>query len=207
MQSQSDSGKLPLVPDEQAFVALGFLSTADTCETGRAHASRAFHMRLKVREASRLSAPNPEDLIAVRFVLSITQGRTRVPPSEEVKREAQAFGDIVFLNMTERFYLCAWKQILWLRYASNHFKRAQFIGIADSDSFVQLAHLLADLKSVHSLIEVREVPQFVVYGLILWKAYYNRISDEPATEFSGGTSSAATAVVLLTLRVRIAHFR
>ena len=42
-------------------------------------------------------------------------------------QEQAAHGDMIFVNMTEQFYLCAWKMILWYRYATVAFPSAKFV--------------------------------------------------------------------------------
>ena len=94
-------------------------------------------------------------------------------------------GDLVFVNMTERFYLCAYKKILWFRHALSAFPSAEWLAIADPDAFIQLAHLAEDLRSVSVLVATGAATRHVLWGLIMWKAYYNVVSEEPANDFSG----------------------
>lgn len=90
--------------------------------------------------------------------------------------------------MAESFHLCAWKKILWYRSAAKAYPTARYFGIADDDAFVQLAHLEADLRSVASS------SGYVLYGLIMWKAYYNRYTLEPTKQFGGWQHTDAAAV-------------
>ena len=191
------------VPATEAFVALGVMSTAATFETGRASGSKMALMRSRVREAAALVAGERHG-VALRFLLASRNGKSETLASEAVRAESSTHGDLVFLNMTERFYLCAWKKIMWYRYALVHFPSAQFIMIADPDAFVQLSHLGSDLRNVHRLVASGAASQYVLYGLILWKAYYNALSEEPAAEFTGWLCQDAGA---LRLRRRFEYCR
>ena len=92
---------------------------------------------------------------------------------------------------------CAWKHVLWYRYALVAFPSAAFIALADNDAFISIAHLEADLRAVRSLTAPArggEPEPMVLWGLILWKPYYNQVTYEPANEFSGwGFSDYAAA--------------
>jgi hypothetical protein len=126
----------------------------------------------------------------------------------EAHDEAHTYRDIVFLNMTESFHLCAWKkviathliahlsgsdvvmgsldtrstfQILWYRWATATFPSARYLAIADDDAYVQIAHLEADLRLTSSIVH----SPWVLHGLLMWKAFYIATSHEPATEFGG----------------------
>jgi hypothetical protein len=101
-----------MLPNDAAdvFVALGVLSAAGEFETGRASGTKSMLMRTRVREARQAVLPDAErEGVAMRFLLSASNGRKQSPPPSSVMAEAATHGDIVFLNMTERFYLCAWK--------------------------------------------------------------------------------------------------
>lgn len=164
-------------------VALGVLSTAGGFETGRASAAKSALQRAAVRTAARVAGSGHG--VALRFVVSLRNGRNGEPPPERVVREAASHGDLVFLNMTERFYLCAWKYHLWFRHAARAFPAAAWFAVADSDAFVQLAHLGEDLGAVGRLVASGDATRHVLWGLIMWKAYYNKVAEEPAREFSG----------------------
>ena len=73
----------------------------------------------------------------------------------------------------------AWKKVLWYRHAIAAYPTVQYLAIADDDSYVQLAHLVADMRTVTTS------SRYALYGLILWKAFYNQVSLEPATLHSG----------------------
>ena len=102
------------------FVALGVLSSAITYETGRSVAGNSRSRRNRVRDAV---AHFPETLgrtVEVRFLLSANisrQARAATVRANdalmlEAHDEAHTYRDIVFLNMTESFHLCAWKKVI-----------------------------------------------------------------------------------------------
>ena len=125
--------------------------------------------------------------------MALYNGRTEAPPSARVLSEASAHGDLVFLNMTERFYLCAYKKILWFRHATAAFPTAAWFAIADPDAFVQLAHMDEDLQSVQRLIAAGESTDHVLWGLIMWKAYYNRVCTPVTSQRLAPCESVAAA--------------
>ena len=98
-----------------AFIALGVLSSAGDFETGRATAAKSELMRQRVREAADTAGPASTHGVALRFVLSAwsrSHGKTTSALDlEAIQNEQSSHGDLVFLNMTERFYLCAWKSV------------------------------------------------------------------------------------------------
>ena len=153
-------------PGVDAFVALGVLSSAGSFETGRATQTKNRLMRTRVREAASVS-DSALHHVAMRFVLATNNGKLSEPPPQTVLQEADQYRDMIFLNMTERFYLCSWKFVLWYRYALATFPVAKYLLIADPDAFVQLAHLEADLQAVEGLIHSGSASPLVYYGLIM----------------------------------------
>ena len=56
------------------------------------------------------------------------------------------------------------------------------IALADDDIFIQFEHLSADLQGVTRLTTIDE---HVLWGLFVWKPYYNNASMSPAEAFKG----------------------
>ncbi len=169
-------------------MALGVLSSAGDFETGRASAQKNRLMRARVREAASRSGPASQHGIVLRFVIaSFGSGQlvSSLARSSELRLEAERYDDFAVLNMTERFYLCAMKHIHWYRYASAAFPSVAFFAVADNDAYVQIAHLAADLRSVQAQMARGVASPLVLYGLILWKPYFNAVSHEPAGDFGG----------------------
>ena len=154
-----------MLAQSQVRVALGVLSSAAQFETGRATSGKSAALRARVRQAVAATLGNQSE-VAMRFVLAVRNGRSKLPPSSLVMAENNRHGDIIFVNMTERFYLCAWKKILWFQYARTVFPSADWFAIADPDAFVQLAHLGADLRHVSNLVASGEATQHVLWGLM-----------------------------------------
>ena len=112
--------RVPTEGSSHIFVALGVLSSAITYETGRSVAGNSRSRRNRVRDAV---AHFPETLgrtVEVRFLLSANisrQARAATVRANdalmlEAHDEAHTYRDIVFLNMTESFHLCAWKKVI-----------------------------------------------------------------------------------------------
>jgi len=198
--------------EEGPYVAVGVLSSAIQFETNRASTSKLRLLRTRWREsASRFS--NLNGGIVFRFVLSpppqTSNAERRAKYArdfEAAQAEAAQHSDMVFVNMTELFYLCAWKKILWYRYATATFPTARFIMVADSDTYVQLEHLEADLRNTQALIDAGEATEFVHYGLVLWKPFVNRLTLEPApAQFHAGWGFADRAAASLRARLEDCH--
>ena len=176
-----------LSPDTQPIIALGVLSSAITYETGRTVANKCRQRRNNIRLASRRFPDVLDKTVVMRFLLSANyshraSARTQAANAAlmvEAHKEADTEKDVVFLPMTESFHLCAWKKLLWYKHALVAWPTAQYFGIADDDAYVQLAHLAADLRTL------KPSSPYVLYGLILWKSYYNKVTLEPATAHSG----------------------
>ena len=175
-----------LSPARDPYVALGVLSTAFAYETGRMKAERCRLRRMQIREGARRFTHSRADIVGtgvvMRFLLGGGVARSNARTAEQLalaQREASEFGDIVWLPMNETFYLCAWKKLLWYRHSIVHYPTARYFAIADDDSYVQLAHLEADLRTV------RSASSYVLWGLIQWKFFYNRVTQEPTTGFAG----------------------
>ena len=194
----------PVSSSSSPFIALGVLSSAITYETGRTTASKCRQRRDRIRDAVRKFGT--ESGVVMRFLLSANYSRRASERTQEANaallleahREAHAFGDIEFLDTEESFHKCAWKKLLWYKVALQRFPSARYLAIADDDAYVQLAHLAADLRSVSTR------SPYALYGLILWKAFFNAVSLEPSTFHSGwGYADFAAA----NLRERIERCR
>jgi hypothetical protein len=168
------------------------LSSAISVETGRSPANRTRARRDNIRAG--VSALGTGG-VAMRFVLANSSLHENVPSGVAAHRarefawaraESLARGDMVFLNMTESFHLCAWKKLLWYEHAARAFPTAQFFGIADDDAFVQLPRLAADLRAVADAGGVAPAARpYVYWGLIQWKPSYDKVTYEPSPRFAG----------------------
>ena len=165
---------------DQAFVALGVLSAAGSAEKSNAAQYRSRRMRL--RHDARTFPSFTGGSVAIRFVLAGARTATNGPALEDARREAVEHGDVLLLNMTEGRFTCSRKYLLWLRAALRLFPRAAFISMGDDDVYIQLDHLFADLKSASSY---PSATRYVVWGLIMWKAYYNNATMVTSTGFTG----------------------
>lgn len=163
--------------DSNVFVAVGLLSTAK--KNTKANATVSLGRRTIIRQSNQRFRATLGPRVVVRFLIA-RNGRS-FNSSSSVAREAEAEGDILFLNMTEAKHRCALKYWLWFKLALPLFPTARYFMLGDDDIYVQLAHLEADLQNVH----VQTQGQHVLWGLIMWKAYYNNNTMETSTGFTG----------------------
>ena len=114
----------------------------------------------------------------------------------EAGQEAAKHGDMLLINTTEGRFTCSRKYLLWMQHALQLFPSAEYIGIGDDDIYVQLDHFYADLKSIGTH---PAATSHVLYGLIMWKAYYNNATMVTSTGFTGWgfTDWAAVAQEML----------
>ena len=172
------------------FVALGVLSSAGSAGKSSAAQSRA--RRDTIRRTNPLFRLCH---VAVRFLLA--DGETRYPVNNlealrSARAEAREMGDMIFLNMTESRFRCSEKYLLWFAVAARAFPAARYIALGDDDTHISFAHLEADLRTVHAQTGP-DVP--VLYGLIMWKAFYNPVEMVTHTVYNGWSEldvSAAT---------------
>ena len=156
------SAASPSIDANSVFVAVGLLSTAKG-NTKAKNATISLGRRQSLR--SLLSHEHPElaGRMALRFL--IARNGKSLNASNPIFRESEAERDILFLNMTEAKHRCSLKYFLWFRLALPLFPSARFFVLGDDDVYVQLAHLEADLRLVHS----QTAGQHVLWGLIMWK--------------------------------------
>ena len=150
---------------DRVYVALGVLSTA----------SDKYRRREKIRSVSQAFANAALGTFALRFVVGAPS-----PVPQVVVEEAALARDIVLLNMSETPFRCGIKYILWASYALASFPRAQWIAAGDDDAFVQMEHFEADLRRVAT--QTAGAP--VLWGLIMWRAYYNNVTMDTSTGFT-----------------------
>lgn len=162
------------VGSRDAIVALGVLSAAGS--TAKSNATTGVRRREKLREA--LAPFAKSTATALRFL--VADGRLRL--GDAVYEEARRWRDILFLEMHEDPRRCSLKYLLWLRQAPALFPAAAWFALADDDIYLQVAHLEADLRLVAS--QTRDAAEHVLYGLLMWKPYYNNATLNPSTGFA-----------------------
>ena len=166
-----------IASEASIFVAVGLLSTAK--RNTKANATVSLGRRAIIRQAKNNFAPGLKNRVAVRFL--IARNGKRLNSSMPVVHEAEVEKDILFLNMTEAKHRCSLKYWLWFKIALPIFPTAKYFMLGDDDVYVQLEHLEADLRLVYQQTH----GQHVLWGLIMWKAYYNNQSMETSTGFTG----------------------
>jgi len=164
----------------EPFVALGLLSTQVGFGRQRSTAAKSALRRMLVRNHTVGLAD-----VATRFVLAASDH-----PTAAARAEQAAFGDLVFLNMSESFFDCPRKYLLWLRLARTLYPTARYIAAGDDDVFVALPHLSADLHSV----DAGSSDRLVLWGLVTWKAYFNNATYDTSTGFLSWSHVDALAV-------------
>ena len=164
----------PAAADAAApFVALGYLS-------GGTNGPR----REKIRQVARRFAGGG---VAFRFVLAKAESTTN--HESRIIAEARVAKDLVLLNVSDTPFRCALKYVLWFAWARDSFPTAQFLAAGDDDAYVQLAHLEADLRLVRS--QIGSAP--ALWGCIMWRAWYNNVTQDASTGFTGWSCSDAQA--------------
>ena len=195
--------------DELTYIALGYLSTLTSFGKGRSTATQSRIRRELIRNHS-----STQTGVATRFVLAhpptelvhelVRHHRRRIADGASHsavcaswqhgwQEEQSRHGDLVLLNMTEGFFDCPRKYLLWFRLARSHFPTARFIAVGDDDTYVSLPHLLADLQIVEATM-ANPATTHVLWGLITWKAFYNNVSQDTSTGFESWSNSDGPAV-------------
>lgn len=164
-----------------SIVALGLLSAAGAAEKSNAAQYRARRAQIR-KDASAFSALGHR--VILRFVLAGAPTTTNHAVLELARQEAAQTHDLVFLNTTEGRFTCSGKYLLWLRTALSLFPSAAFVGLGDDDVYINMDHLAADLALV-STLPGRAASGHVLWGLLMWKAYYNNETMVTSTGFTG----------------------
>ena len=164
-----------------SIVALGLLSAAGAAEKSNAAQYRARRAQIR-KDASAFPALGQR--VILRFVLAGAPTATNRAVLELARKEAAQTRDLIFLNTTEGRFTCSGKYLLWLRTALALFPSAAFVGLGDDDVYINLDHLAADLDLV-SKLPGRSPSGHVLWGLLMWKAYYNNETMVTSTGFTG----------------------
>ena len=172
----------PAVSAPPPFVALGYLS-------GGANAPR----RTQIRQ---LAAKFAGGGVAYRFVLATPERQREHDP--KVVAEAAATQDMLLLNVSDTPFRCALKYVQWIAWARVAFPSAAFIASGDDDAYVQLAHFEADLRRVHAQIGAGTP---ALWGCIMWRAWYNNVTQDASTGFTGWTCADGQAVAVVVVVV------
>ena len=150
------------------FVALGILSAAGGMGQSNASVCRSRRDRMRIGFAPIVRTT----AVGVRFLIAGGVTPKNGEALQHTRAEAAETRDIVFLNMTESPARCSLKYLLWFELATKVFPSSRFVALADDDTYIQLAHLEADLR----LVDAQTTGQQVLWGLLMWRAYYNNAS-------------------------------
>lgn len=174
---RATSAAMEAVAAPAPFVALGVLSAAGGMGQSNASVCRSRRDRMRVGFAPLVRAT----AVGVRFLIAGGVTPKNGEALQHTHAEAAETQDIVFLNMTESPARCSLKYLLWFELANKVYPAARFVALADDDTYIQLAHLEADLR----LVDAQTAGQQVLWGLLMWRAYYNNASLVTNTGFAG----------------------
>ena len=149
---------------------LGVTSAAGA--VGQASAAQYFGRRNNVRRVHDLFATSAAS-ITLRFLIATP--KIASDQFAAVSEEQRRHEDIVFLNITESRFNCAFKFVVWFQHCRQAFSTARYWLVADDDTFIQLGHLASDLHTLPA-------HGHVMWGLVMWYAApATRIRLSPAT--------------------------
>ncbi|CAL5089091.1 unnamed protein product [Urochloa decumbens] len=124
----------PPLPDEPVEIFIGILSSANH-----------FAERMGVRKTW-MSAVRKSPNMVARFFVAL-HGRMEV--NVELKKEAEFFGDIVFVPFLDNYDLVVMKTLAICDYGVNVVS-AKYVMKCDDDTFVRLDSVVAEIKKVPS---------------------------------------------------------
>jgi len=124
----------PPLPDEPVEIFIGIMSSANH-----------FAERMGVRKTWMSSVRKSPNMVA-RFFVAL-HGRKEV--NVELKKEAEYFGDIVFVPFLDNYDLVVMKTLAICEYGVNVVS-AKYVMKCDDDTFVRLDSVVAEIKKVPS---------------------------------------------------------
>ena len=140
------------------LAVLGVTSAAGA--VGQASAAQYSGRRNNVRRVHDLFATSAAS-IKLRFLIATP--RTAADHLAAVSDEQHRHKDIVFLNITESRFNCAFKYVVWFQHCRQAFSTARFWLVADDDTFIQFGHLASELHTLPA-------HGHVMWGLVMWYA-------------------------------------
>ena len=140
------------------LAVLGVMSASGA--VGQASIEQYLGRRNNVRKVHSLFSTNGQATsIVLRFLLAPPKAAS--PQFNAVADEQRRHQDIVFLNLTESRFNCALKFVVWFEHCRQAFANAAFYVVADDDTFIQLGHLEADLRTLPA-------DEYTMWGLVMW---------------------------------------
>ena len=166
----SRAGACYMSQTDAPLAVLGVTSAAGA--VGQASAAQYSGRRSNVRRVNDLFATSAAS-ITLRFLIATP--RIGSDQFAAVSDEQRRHKDIVFLNITESRFNCAFKFVVWFQHCRQAFSTARYWLVADDDTFIQLGHLASDLHTLPA-------QGHVMWGLVMWYAApATRIHLSPAT--------------------------
>lgn len=168
------------------LVALGVLSSFGA--SGQASAAQYLGRRTSLRDGSRRFAQVGLN-VRLTFLIATPPALTNRAALGDEQREHR---DIFVLPMNESRFNCALKPLIWFAHCAIAFPQTHFYAIADDDTYLQLAHLEADVRSLLPMDD----GALVLYGLVMWYAMYDNVTMVPHEAWGGWLPTDAMAVKL-----------
>ncbi|KAF0913104.1 hypothetical protein E2562_020243 [Oryza meyeriana var. granulata] len=125
--------KAPSLPEKPIELFIGILS-----------AGSHFTERMAVRRSWMSSVRNSSSTMA-RFFVALNE---RKNVNEDLKKEADFFGDIVIVPFADSYDLVVLKTVAICEYAKTRVVSAKYIMKCDDDTFVRLDSVMADVKKI-----------------------------------------------------------
>ena len=150
---------------EAVLVAVGVFSKMG--DQGKTSASDSLSRRMRMRNGTN-SFANLGRSVAVRFVIGQPHGAL----VDEAAAEHSRYGDMIAVALNESVFHCALKPLLWFAACAKVYPRASFYAVADDDTYLQLDHLEADLRSVRAYGH----SDHIMYGLVMWYAALDSVT-------------------------------
>ena len=153
-----------MTDDVAPLIALGVLSSKGA--SGQASGAQYLARRTQLRESAARFTSVIERSLRLRFLLA-------TPPDSvggvaSMHDEVSTYRDIVFLPINESRFNCALKPLLWYEHCARAFPTAQYYAIADDDTYLQLEHFVADIRTLRAAPDAN-----VLWGLVMWYGAYD----------------------------------
>ena len=176
-----------MTDDVAPLIALGVLSSKGA--SGQASGAQYLARRTQLRESAARFTSVIERSLRLRFLLA-------TPPDSvggvaSMHDEVSTYRDIVFLPINESRFNCALKPLLWYEHCARAFPTAQYYAIADDDTYLQLEHFVADIRTLRAAPDAN-----VLWGLVMWYGAYDSATMVPHEAWGGWSYTDAGAVKL-----------
>ena len=167
--SLKDSSKSAAGMADDLVAAVGVMSSVGS--SGQANAGQYLARRMHLRDSLQ-HIPSAGRRIQMRFLMAQPKQSLDAAPVPAWIAEQRQYNDIFFLAINESRFNCAAKPLLWYAHGVQAFPTARFYAIADDDTYLQLAHMEADLLSLGADAAGR----LILWGLVMWYGVYDNVT-------------------------------